>query len=231
VVGLALLAQQRPRDAVVPLEGAARARSDPVIETHLAIALRQSGRAADALTCLECAGAHRPPFWLAFHEHGLVLLSLRRPAEAEAAVRRGLELMPEVPELWVMLGTVCLDRAAWEHARKAFERALTGAPGHVAALYGLGSALMHDGDFAAAAERLKQTVAIDPSYAQAWNHYGLCLIELDRWEEGIACLRRAVQIAPQAYGDVLKTLVTTGRGRFSIKPSAAARLLRPQPRQ
>ena len=41
--GLALLAQGRPREAVAPLEQAARARADAVIETHLAIALRQLG--------------------------------------------------------------------------------------------------------------------------------------------------------------------------------------------
>ena len=41
--GLALMSQGRTREAVAPLEAASRQQSSPVIETHLAIALRQSG--------------------------------------------------------------------------------------------------------------------------------------------------------------------------------------------
>ena len=78
VLGLSLLAQGRPREALAPLEQAARLRADPVIETHLAIALRQTGQSARALDALERATTRQPPFPLAFHELGVLLFSLRR---------------------------------------------------------------------------------------------------------------------------------------------------------
>ena len=94
VFGLALLAQQRPREAIAPLEQAARGRPDPMIETHLAIALRQIGRGADALKWLEQATARQPAFAFAFHELGVLLFSQRRLPEAEAVLKQGLEIAP-----------------------------------------------------------------------------------------------------------------------------------------
>jgi Flp pilus assembly protein TadD len=85
LLGLALLAQQRPREAIAPLEDVARKRPDPAIETHLAIALRRAGRTSDAATWLERAVARQPPFPPAFHELGVLFLSLRRLKEAEIA--------------------------------------------------------------------------------------------------------------------------------------------------
>src|SRR5262249_7870439 len=47
VLGISLMAQGRPQEAVTALEQAARLLRDPVIDVHLGIALRQVGRVAD----------------------------------------------------------------------------------------------------------------------------------------------------------------------------------------
>jgi tetratricopeptide (TPR) repeat protein len=228
-LGLALLAQERWRDAIAPLEQAAQDRSDPMIETHLAMALRRSGRAADAAKWLERATARQPAFALAFHELGVLLLLQRRLLEAEAVIKRGLDAAPANPELSILLGGILLDRADRANAKVAFARALANAPGHPSALFGLGTALMDDGEFAPAAERFRQALARDPSYAKAQLNLGFCLLELGCLPEAIASLRAAVKVAPSCYGTALRTLVTSGRGRFWLKPSAAAAFLRSDP--
>jgi tetratricopeptide (TPR) repeat protein len=226
MLGLALLAQGRPREALAPLEEAARLRADSVIETHLAITLRQTGQSARALNVLERATTRQPPFPLAFHELGVLLFSLRRLDQAEAVLRRGLEVAPAMPELSLILGGIFLDRADRANAKIAFARVLAGAPGHPGALYGLGSALQGEGEFAAAAERFRQALARDPSYAQARLNLATCLLELGQWDEAVACFRAAVKAAPQFYAEALRTLVIAGRGRFWLKPSAAAEMLK-----
>ena len=226
VLGLSLLAQGRPREALAPLEQAARLRADPVIETHLAIALRQTGQSARALDVLERATTRQPPFPLAFHELGVLLFSLRRLDQAEAVLRRGLEVAPAMPELSLVLGGIFLDRADRANARIAFARVLAGAPGHPGALYGFGSALLGEGEFAPAAERFRQALARDPGYAQARLSLATCLLELGQWDEAVACLRAAVKAAPNFYAEALRTLVIAGRGRFWLKPSAAAEMLK-----
>jgi tetratricopeptide (TPR) repeat protein len=226
IFGLGLLLQGRLAEALVPLEEAARARTDPVIETHLAVALRQTGRTSDALTWLRRATTRQPAFPLAFHELGVLLFSQRRLEEAETVVRRGLDAAPAMPDLLVLLGGIVLDRGDRPNAKAAFARALANAPQHPGALYGLGAALMDDGEFARAAERFRQALARDPTYVQARVSLGSCLLELGQRDEALSHLRAAAATSPQFYGKALRALVTSAHGQFWLKPSAAASFLK-----
>ncbi len=227
LVGLARLMHGRPREALAPLRAAVAAGADAAIETHLAIALRQTGSNADALVLLERATARQPPFMLAFHELGVLLFAQRRLDEAEAVLERGLALAPVMAELAVVLGGIHLDRADRAKAKLVFARALANAPGHPGALFGLGSALMDEGEFAPAAERFRQALARDPGYTQARLALATCLLELDRWDEALEIFRAVVRSAPHFYGKALRALVTAGRGRFWLRPSVAAAMLAP----
>jgi tetratricopeptide (TPR) repeat protein len=227
VLGLALLAQGRPREAAAPLEAAAGITADAAVETHWGMALRQSGQSVRALEVLQRATARERPPPLAFHELGVLLFSLRRLDEAQAVLERGLTLAPAMTELSVLLGGIFLDRADWANARLVFARALANAPAEPAVLFGLGAALIGEGEFAGAAERLRQAVARDGSYVQARLRLAACLLELDRREDALGCMRTAVQTAPRCYGEALHTLVSAGRGAFCLRPSAAAAMLRP----
>ncbi len=230
LLGIALLTQGRAHEAVVPLEQAVGGRADPVGETYLGIALRQNGRADAALEWLQRAAERQPPFGLAFHELGVLLFSQRRLAEAEAALRRGLTVAPAMVELSIVLGGIHLDRGEREDAKLAFARALANAPGHPGAMFGMGTACMDNGEFARGAERFRQVLARDPGYAMARLNLGNCLIELGQWDDGVDCLRTAVRATPQLYSKALKIVVNAGRGRFWLKPSAAAEFLGLSPR-
>src|SRR2546426_897731 len=151
-LGVALIAQRRAGEAVAPLEQAARIRTDAAIETHLAIALRNSGQSAAALTWFARATSRQPAFAPAFKEHGALLRSMRRFAQAEAVLKRGQQVAPAMPDLDILLGGVLLDRADPSQAKAAFARALARVPGHPEALFGFGTALIYEGEFAQAAE-------------------------------------------------------------------------------
>jgi tetratricopeptide (TPR) repeat protein len=224
--GLACLAQGRAREAVTPLEQAAAARSDSIVETHLAIALRQLGRIDDALACLERAVERKPAAPFAFHELGVVLFSQRRLDEAEAVLKRGLEVAPTIPELSVLLGGIYLDRADRANARAVFARALASAPQHPGALYGLGAALMDDGDFPRAAERFRQALTSDPSYVQAQIGLGTCLLELGQREEAVRQLRSAARTSPRFYDKALRAFASSAHGQFWLRPSKASEFLK-----
>ena len=115
-----------------------------------------------------------------------------------------MEIAPAMPEMSVVLGGVFLDRLDRPNAKLAFARALACAPGHAGALYGFGTVLMDEGEFAAAADRFRQALARDPGYAQAQLGLGTCLLELGRWDEAIECLRAVVKAAPQLYTKACK---------------------------
>jgi tetratricopeptide (TPR) repeat protein len=224
-LGVAHLVQGRPSEAVGPLKQAARSHPDASVETHLAIALRDSGRLAEALTWLERATSRRPAFAPAFKELGATYRNMRRFAEAQAVLERGQELAPVMPDLDMLLGAVYLDRAKPGKAQAAFARALAQAPGHPEALFGVATSLVNQGEFARAAEHYLQVLARDPAHVRALLYLGHCLMELSRWDEGVAMLRAALRIDPKARGNVLRMLVASARGKFYLKRSAMAQFL------
>jgi tetratricopeptide (TPR) repeat protein len=225
LLGALLMAQKRPREAIAPLEEAARHSANPELETRLAIALREIGRTDEAVAWFYRAIERVPVYARAFQELGNLLRTKRRYVEAESVLKRGVEAAPTVPELSLALGGVCLDRADFGGAKIAFARALSIVPGHTDALVGFGVALQYEGDFARAAERFRRVLAHDHAHHRARMNLGYCLIELGQLDDGIACLRAAVEAAPHNYGSALRMLISAGRGRFWLKRGAAAACL------
>ena len=225
IFGCALLMQGRAQDAVAPLETAARDLRDPEIDTLLAIALRQAGRHEDALSRLKRATKRKTPYAPAFHELGYLLSSLERYDEAIEALRRGLEIAPMMPELSIRLGYVFLRRRNCAEAKLAFARALDISPTSPDALYGLAKAHQEIGENAPAAEYFRRYLVSRPDDVGIWLNLGHCLLELGQLDAGYDCFRTASRGEPKRYGNALTSLAASARGRFWLKPSAAAQFL------
>jgi tetratricopeptide (TPR) repeat protein len=229
VLGSALLMQNRPKDAIAPLEEAGRGRNDPEIDTLLAIALRQTGHADKAILKLKRATKRKPPYAAAFHELGYLLFSLERYDEAVEALNRGLEVAPMMPELSVQLGYVHLRRRNWSSAKIAFARALALSPTLYDALHGMAMAHSESGEHAAAAEHFRRCLTSRPDDASLWLNLGHCLLALGQREAGYNCFRAASRGDPARAGVALGSLVRSSHGRFWLRPSEAARFLRDRP--
>jgi tetratricopeptide (TPR) repeat protein len=98
LLGVALLAQKRAREAVAPLEQAAGERSSSRIETHLAKALLESGRDSEALMRLQRAIETPAAFRGRVSAARDLACSMRRFDEA-ARPKRGLEAEPTSVDL------------------------------------------------------------------------------------------------------------------------------------
>jgi tetratricopeptide (TPR) repeat protein len=219
--GCALLLQGRPKDAVAPLEQAARGRHDPENDTQLAIALREAGRPEEALPKLKRATKRNyPP---AFHELGFLLFAMERHDEAIEALTRGLEVAPMMPQLSIQLGNIFLRRGERARAKAAFSRALAISPDSADALHGLGMAHSEDGEYAPAAECFRRCLMSRPQDASLWLNLGHCLLGLGQRDAGYDCFRNASRGGATGVGTALTSLVKSGRGRFWLKPSEAAR--------
>jgi len=226
IYGYALLMQGRPQEVVARLEGAVRGRHDPELETQLAIALRQLGQQHDALSHLKRATKRRPPFAAAFHELGVLLVAMERYDEAIEVLRRGLDAAPMMPELSITLGTVFLQRRDFAEAQRAFARALSIAPEFPDALYGIAMAYLQGADHRAAAEYFRRCLRMMPEDTSVRLKLGQCLLELRERDAAYECFRAAARGDQKRYGIALAALVKSGRGRFWLKPSAAAQFLR-----
>lgn len=225
VFGFALLMQGRAEEAIGALEPAARGQHNPQLDTQLALALRQAGRSQDAVAQLQCATRRRPPYPPAFYELGGTLYSLKRYDEAADALRRGLDIAPMVPELSMQLGHVLLALRNCTGAKAAFAKALDIAPGNAGALWGMGKAHQMLGENLQAVEYFRRCLTQMPGDGGTLLNLANSLVEAGEIDAGLECFRAAARGDGKRYAGALTTLVKSARGRFWLKPSAAARFL------
>jgi tetratricopeptide (TPR) repeat protein len=225
ITGGALLLQQRYHEAIAPLEGAARVLRNPELDTQLAIALREAGRTDDALARLRRAVKREPPYVFAFYELGFLFYSMQRYEEAVTAIRRGIEIAPLSSSLFVLLGGIHHARRDLPGAADAYARALLISPNLASAHYGLGSVLMARAAYTQATEHFRIASSAEPNDVQARLRFAACLLETGQTDAALTLLRAAARGDPQHYMTALKLLLGSGRGRFWLRPSAAARVL------
>jgi len=223
ILGRALMMLNRYNEAIVPLEKLARSSRDPESATLLAIALRNSRKIDEAEIWLKRAIKRKPAFPLAFYEFGGLLKALERFDEAIEILKQGLDLAPMAPEMALQLGSVYYSINDRTNARKFFSRARSISPQNAQAIQALGTVLMDEHDYANAAELFGQAITENPNNPLAQMCLGYCRLGLGQTDAAYDCLRTSIAISPQLYGKVLKMLVTSGRGRFWLRPSHAAK--------
>jgi Tfp pilus assembly protein PilF len=146
--------------------------------------------------------------------------------EAVAALKCGLDVAPMMPELSIQLGYILLHRRDCAAAKSAFERALAIAPNSAEALFGLAKAHQEIGENDSAIGYFRRYLMLRPGDANAWLALGHCLLELGERDAGYDCFRAVARSNPERYGEALGAFVSSGRGRFWLRPSAAANFLR-----
>lgn len=226
LLGTALLMQGRGKEAIAPLERAARRSRDAETETWLAMALRQANRTDEAREWLERAVKSKSPFPPAFLELGQLLSTLNRDDDAIEILQQGLAVAPAFMGLLMQLGQAYAARGKPAEARAAFARAVALAPDDPDALFALARAYEAEHAFAQAAETYRRRLAAKPKDAAAQIGLGVCLLELGRGAEGLDYLRSASRASEKTFGEAIGALVECGRGRFWLRRSDAARALR-----
>jgi tetratricopeptide (TPR) repeat protein len=226
VLARALLMQNRPAEAIVTLERAARRSDDPATKTLLAEALAAVGRSNEALDQLREATARRPPFPPAFLQYAGQLAKIGRIDEAVAVLETGLALSPDAVDLRMELGFVHVKRNNRATARAIFLQVLAAVPERYDVVPALAKVMALDGEYAAAADLYRRALALRPDDAVTRNSLGICLLEMGERDAGEASLREAMRGAPHMAGQAITSLAAASHGRFFLRPSAAAKFLR-----
>ena len=137
---------------------------------------------------------------------------------------RGRDIAPMVAEFSTQLGRVFLERRDFAKAKHAFARALESSPASHEALSGMALAHQGAGEHNKAADYFRRCLASKPDPG-TWLNLGRSLLRLGQLDEGYDCFRYAVRSDPKRFGSALGMLTKSARGRFWLKPSAAARFL------
>jgi type IV pilus assembly protein PilF len=144
---------------------------------------------------------------------GVVLLDLRKPAEAETEFRKAVELDPGYAEAQHNLGLSFAEQGRWEQAIAAYRKALSLPiyPTPEVGYYNLGRAYVQIGKPKEAEEALRTAIELQPKLGAAYYQLGVVLTSTGRQEEAKALFRRARDLDPaspfgQAAVEALKTL-------------------------
>ena len=141
--------------------------------------------------------------------------------EAEASLRRAIQIKPDYAEAHNNLGLAFQDLGRLDEAEAGLRRAIQIKPDYAEAYSNLGITLKALGRLDEAEVCYRRALQIKPNYADAHYNLGNTLHELSRLAEAEASYRRALQIKPdlaEAHSNLIFTLdLTVGADTASLQ--------------
>lgn len=227
----ALRAQDRLEEALAAADAAVKCdpAHAPAAHTH-AVALSRLGRNEELLTELDnlaARGVHAPALWL---NRGVALLGLTRTADAEAVFADGVKQWPFDTTLQSALANTRWMRGDGAAFTRDYEAASALRPELTPLLLGCAD-LLRRADFRGRSEELLRTgLERQPDDPALLGSLGVLLDELNRTEEGLSYLQRAVARAPaltSSRANLTCALLRLGRGDEALAEIAPARVAEP----
>jgi eukaryotic-like serine/threonine-protein kinase len=204
-------------------------RADPVERSRalvsLGLAYDRAGQPEKALARYDAAVTADPRNALAHRNRAVVLGDLGRRPEAEAAIRRAIDLGPDAGDYWFVLGNNHAAEGRRAEARKAYDEAIRRSPNHAAAWYNRGVLLRADDDLEGALRDQTRALALRPGQSEALFERALVLASLKQYEAALADAER-LEAGQAPRGEVRrlhgKILGSMGRLEESEKELTAA---------
>jgi tetratricopeptide (TPR) repeat protein len=167
-------------------------------ELHVVLgnALRASGDPGAAESEYARAAALRPGLAVAHYNLGTLALEKGDAARARRDFERAVLMRNDYVDAHVNLSSLLLDAGDTAGARSHLEQALRIRPDDPGAQTNLGNVLLREGQLEAALEHYRHALRQDDGNAAAWYNTGSVCVALERWEDGVAAFRRAVQLRP-----------------------------------
>jgi len=119
-----------------------------------------------------------------------------RLAEAEKGYLEVLKNKPDWGAVLNALGTVFMDQAQLDKARRVFEKATELRPPYSPAYYNLARLMQLKNDHKGAISIYRAMLEKQPGFGQAWNNLGTAYRETGDLDEALSCFRRAVEFSP-----------------------------------
>jgi tetratricopeptide (TPR) repeat protein len=158
-----------------------------------------------------------------FIEKGWTLLAAGRPADAEAALVRAIELSPDDPRSESLLGWALMLQERYDDALLWFQRVLMRDPDNTLARTNLGFICLKKRIYGEAIEHLSRTIRLDTDRkATLYAHYYLGLLYLDRemFQDARQFFLQAIELGPnfiEARYELGRTLLLAGEREEALQ--------------
>ena len=132
------------------------------------------------------------------YDRGFALWEEARYSEARSEMQRAVEVDPSLSNAWSVLAAVSAQLGEFDRALQESEMALEVDTANTDAYYNLAYAAEELGDYARAQDALEAALRHDPSFTAAYSALGNLLIKLDRPQDAVSVLLRAVEATPDS---------------------------------
>ncbi|MGK7932119.1 MAG: tetratricopeptide repeat protein [Microcystaceae cyanobacterium] len=152
-------------------------------------------------------------------------------AEAEAIMRRVIELDPDNYRAYSNLGVLLELKGELKEAILAYKKAIEINPQHADAYNNLGVALYNNNQLEEAVVAYKKAIEINPQFAKAYYNLGNALQDKNQLEEAVVAYKKAIEINPQfakAYHNLGNTLYKNNQLEEAITAYEKAIEINPQ---
>ena len=196
VSSAALLGQDSPKK---PAQGRAQKLTNPLDEL-LAEAQRDIDKSdfEGAIAPLEKVLADQPDFAYAHFQLGYVYTALKRSDEARAEYERAIARDPKMPEAYLNLGILLLDKQEYAAAIAPLRKAVELLPAQSRPRSLLAVAQDRSGDQVGAAQTFETVLHLDPNDLTANHYLGDLYLRDKKPAEAEIRFRRALEIQPDA---------------------------------
>ncbi|HEV7893575.1 MAG TPA: tetratricopeptide repeat protein [Pyrinomonadaceae bacterium] len=199
-VGYLLVKQGKGREAVAPLEQAARlAPRHAPSQMLLGSAYLSADRPEDALSALRAADALAPNQFFTQLGLGFAHSSLYHNEEAMAAFNAALRLQPQSPEALTGLGGVYARMTRYREAEDSLARASALKPDDPNIMLAQAYLFYAQGQYPRLVETARQAARVAPQNAAAQTMLGAALAVTGDMAGGLRATREAARLEPENY--------------------------------
>ena len=224
LLGQTLIRKGRPAEAIPHLENARKLLPDAApTYVELARALRETGQLEQADRAID-QGLERHPEHAALHRaRGLVAYQRRDLAVAATSLERARDLVPDNPQIRLMLSAVYRDRGEVELAVRELRAAVTARPTFSDGWNALGILLAQAGDVGGSVRALERGRQANPRDPDILFNLARAYTSTGRANEAVPLLEAVAQSAP-GYPGVTEALSRAKASTGAIPGDAPVRL-------
>ncbi len=131
-----------------------------------------------------------------FYNYGLILMSIHKPKEAEANIRKSIEINPHFPYSHYNLGNLLKSLGKLQEAELSHKKAIQLKPDFAEAHTNLGNILKKLGKLQEAELSTRKAIQLKPNLAIAHYNLGTILSKLGKSQEAEISTRKAIELKP-----------------------------------
>lgn len=207
----------------------------PLVYNNLGWLFYQTDEHEKALKAFEEALNLDPEMPFPHNGMGCVFQEMGLLEESVEAFQQALELFPEYTAAHLKLGWSYYHLGAMEEAIGQFKQAIETAEDEeqytLSAHFSLGQAFMAKNDCENAYPEFIAASGMDPEFGDAHYQAGLCAVKIEKFEEAVRHLEKAIELNPkigvQAFQNLGAALLALGRHGDALKQARLALKLEP----